>query len=92
MEERIAQLEAQIASLLEWKNARELQQIRYPLDEASRASLGTVTVDGLGGTALTQSINIASTPQSISVPRAYLDTILLNTGDVRYEVPYIAIV
>lgn len=72
--------------------ARREQQIRFPLDEGSKASLGVPTIIGPGSSALTQSVAVPSTPTNINVPKAYQDTFILNSGGVNYEVPFIAIV
>lgn len=89
-EERLARLEAQIDELSTWKAARELQAIPFPLDEASRSSLGTVRTDGTLSSGLTQSVAVATTPASnITVPAAYAGVVLVNDGSATYKVPHL---
>jgi hypothetical protein len=93
MEERVRQLEQQVRDLLAWISERNFQQIRYPLDEASRNTLAeefTQVEDlGDGSTPLTQTINLSGNAETITVPRAYADTVLLKVGDTTYEIPYL---
>jgi len=71
--------------------ARQVQQIRYPLDEASKNSLGVVTEEGLGSGSLTQSVAIATIPTTfISVPAAYAGYVIFEAGGVKYVIPYTA--
>ena len=69
--------------------ARQLQQIRFPLDEASKNSLGAVIGDGPGGSALTDNINIGATPTSIDVPAPYTGSIVIIVEGVKYEIGYL---
>jgi hypothetical protein len=92
MEERLAQLEAEMAELRRENSERNVQQIKYPLDDISRTILGTgLTSSGLGATDTTQTIAIASTPASIDVPAAYEGTILILSDGATYEIPYLAV-
>ncbi len=86
----IALLKAQVAELLEWKRSRQLQQIAYPLDDQSKNIVGAVTYEGTGSTALTDSINLTGAAETINVPKAYADTILVVIGDTRVEIPVIS--
>jgi len=72
-----------------WKATKEVQQISYPLDEASRNSLGVITSDGPGTGTLTQSVTVSSTPTNITVPKAYTGSIILLTEDGAVTVPTI---
>ncbi len=36
LQKKVLELERQVKELLEWKKAREIQQLKYPLDEISR--------------------------------------------------------
>lgn len=89
MEERIKQLENQIAELIEWKRQREIQQISAPLDEASKNNLQSPTLVGAGSSSTTQNKNLSGDPQTITVPAAYAGTIVLNINGVQYEIPYL---
>lgn len=88
---RVGKLENELA-------LRRKQQFRHPLDLPSKdLILSFIPEDvvnlGLGATALTQTINVNAVPASFSVPKAYVDSILLrfaNSPSV-YEIPYIAI-
>jgi hypothetical protein len=79
---------ARFEEMYAWFLERKVQQISYPLDEASRNTLGTVTTDGPGGSSLTQSI-VTSGPTA-TVPAAYVGTIIIDSEGAKYEVPYIS--
>lgn len=85
-EERIQQLESQIAELMTWRQARELQFIPYPLDQASKDSLGVPVIEGTSSTGLTQSVSVSSTPTNISVPAALSGFLLINADGITYKV------
>lgn len=87
MEQRIRELEMMVAELMEWKRKRSVQQLSYPVDDASRNALGVATVTGRGAAALTQSVSVTTTPTSITVPAAYTDTILIVSEGNQYEIP-----
>lgn len=90
MEERIVQLERQLAELTEWVSQRKTQQIAYPLDEASVNALRSPTYVGSGSTGLTRSINIGSTPTTITVPAAYAGSVIIRINGANYIIPYLA--
>jgi len=85
--EKMAQLEAQVTLLMEYMNARKIQQISFPLDEASKTSLGVPTSEGAGSTALTENRSLTGNAQTISVPKAYVQTILVRINGALYELP-----
>ena len=91
MEERLRQLEGQVAELSAWKAAREFQQIRYPLDEPSRNTLreaGTsIDVLSTSTSGLTQTIGTAG--PTATVPAAYAGTVSLRIGNTTFTVPYL---
>lgn len=78
---RVAALEAYI-------EARKTQQLFDPFDDTSRLILRALTDGGTGSHSLTQSINVASTPQSITVPAAFTGTFIVNSANGPVEVPY----
>jgi hypothetical protein len=82
-------LKQQVSELLEWKRQKELQQISFPLDDTSKNILGVVVGEGNGATALTQ-VYTDSNTDTHTGPKAYVDTIILKVGAIRYEIPYIA--
>lgn len=82
--------QAQLQQIFEWMQIRQHQQIGYPLDEASRNSLGVGTARGPGSTALTQNITIGAGGGSAAVPKAYAGTLIIEFEGVRYEVPYLS--
>lgn len=90
MNPEIEQLKRQLQELLEWKASRERQQISFPLDLASKNSLGVPTSVGAGSSSLTQSVAVSSTPTNIDVPAAYAGSIIISIEGVSYEIPYIA--
>ena len=73
----------QLNQVFEWMQQRKVQQLSYPVDDASRNSLGAAIVTGAGTTALTQTL--ASTPGA--VPKAYARTFILVSNGMQYEVP-----
>lgn len=88
MNEQIAQLQAQVAELLEWKNRRELQLIDSPLDQASRDNIGCYFREGEGSTALTQSYSVTGGGGgSVTAPKAYTSTRFIVAEGERIEVP-----
>lgn len=87
MEQRLKQLERAVAELSAWKEEREKQQIKFPIDPASRVALGAPYGEGAGSTSLTQSVSVPSTPTSINVPAAYVQSVLVVIDGVRYEFP-----
>lgn len=88
-EERITQLENLVKELTDWKNKREIQQISYPLDEASKNIVGGLTYSSAGASSLTQTVNVPSTPTDISVPSAYSGTEIVVINGVLREIPYL---
>lgn len=90
-EERLKTIESAISELLEWKRAREQQQISYPLDEASKNAvfdLIKILSPYDFGTASTQNISITSTPTSITVPAQPTGTIKVTIDGTVYELLY----
>jgi len=79
---------ARFEEMYAWFLARQEQQISFPLDEASKNSLGVVTNGGPGGSSLTQSV-VTSGPTA-TVPAAYQGTIIIESEGEKYEVPYIS--
>jgi hypothetical protein len=80
----------QMNEMWDWYQARKAQQISYPLDEASVATLPVVKTKGTGSVTLTQEVAVATDPaSSIDVPAAYGGTVLIEGEGVTYEVPYI---
>lgn len=75
-------LKAQIAELMVFKRSIESERTAHPLSKP-------ISDIGLGSTALTQSIALSGSPQSIDVPAAYSDTVILKIGDTDYEVPFL---
>lgn len=88
MEERLQQLEREIAELRAWRQLREQQQISYPLDDASRNTIGAVSGAGPGSSTLTQTINTAGA--TASVPAAYAGSIIIAVEGGQYEIPYLS--
>lgn len=87
MEQELKELREQVKELMEWKRVREIQQIAYPLDDASRTTLGGVTLNGIGSATLTQIINTSGA--SASVPAAYAGSIIIAAEGGQYTVPYL---
>lgn len=87
MEERLRELEAKIAELAAWKAAREVQQINYPIDEASLNAIRAATYVGQGSGSLTRNINLTGEVQSITVPTSYAGSIQLRAGGTTHTIP-----
>jgi len=77
----------QLKELYEWMQQRKVQQLSYPVDDASRNSLGVPVGNGTGSTTKTQALSLTGNAQNINVPAAYAQTFLLVVDGVRYEVP-----
>jgi len=56
----------QLNELIEWKRARETQQIRLPIDEASLRAIGSMSAVSEGVLANT-TLNLTGAPESIEV-------------------------
>lgn len=93
-EERIKELEGQVASLMQFMQDKKRQQISLPLDEASKNVVfdGAPIGDDLGNgaTALTQ-VYTDSNSDTHTGPKAYVDTRLIKIGTATIEVPYLSI-
>lgn len=85
--ERIAQLEAQVAQLMVYMNARKIQQLSFPVDDSSKAALGVPTTRGAGSTTTTQTIALSGNAQNINVPAAYARTVILEIEGDLFELP-----
>lgn len=81
-----------LVELYQWMQARKGQQIAYPLDEASRNSLGVVTDRGAGSAPLTQSITVGAGGGSFSVPAAFQGTLIYESEGVRHIIPHLGTV
>lgn len=80
---------AQQRELWDWYQARRVQQLSYPVDEATKAAIEAATDAGPGSTGLTQSIGLTGDPQSITVPRGYMGTRIIKLGGADFEIPYL---
>jgi hypothetical protein len=95
-DEIIAKLQADVASLqgdvrmlLEVMEAKKIQQLEFPVDDASKAALGVPLFNGPGSTGLTETRNLTGNAQSITVPKAYTGTIIIQIEGGLYEIPYL---
>lgn len=87
MENRLKQLEDMMGEFLEWRKAKEIQQIDNPLDLASRGVIG-FKPEGLGNSALTQVYGVSGgAGGSVTAPKAYVRTVVVYIDNVRYELP-----
>lgn len=73
----------------QWIQDRKTIQITTPLDDVSKANLGTMTYISPGSTTKTQSVAVSSTPTNITVPAAYVKTVVVTLDGVQYEFPSI---
>lgn len=80
----------QLAEMFAWYQARKVQALAYPVDDASKNALGVATRVGPGPTSdLTDTITIGAGGGSANVPKAYAGTVLLAIEGANYEIPYI---
>jgi hypothetical protein len=79
----------QIREMYEWYQARLLQQIATPLDDASKHGSGLAFGEGDGTTGLTDTITIGSGGGTANVPKAYRGTKLINIDGAVYEFGFI---
>lgn len=87
--EQLSTMSDQLTGVLQYIEDRQEQQIVGPVDAASKASLGVITKVSDGSSAKTQTVSITLVPTSISVPAAYVGTLIMLADGGQYEVPYI---
>lgn len=97
MEQEIQILKNQIEELLQWKRERDIQIIKYPIDDVSQRiiedtlPIPDITNEGSGATDLTQTYSVSGgAGGTVDAPKAYIDTIILQIDGTNYEIPYIA--
>ena len=78
----------QFNEMYAWFQQRKVQQISFPLDDASKNGMGVPLITGLGSIALTQ-VYVDSGGDTVTGPKAYSDTFILVSGGVQYEVPFL---
>lgn len=88
MNDDLQRLQEQVAELMAWKAARMVIQLSYPVDDTSRLNLRAITTSGFGSHAKTQTITVPAGGSSFNVPAAITGTILLETSNGRFEIPY----
>ncbi len=76
-----------LTDLYQWMKEKKIQQLSLPVDDASRAALGAVTGRGPGSTTKTQTVAVSSTPSNITVPAAYVKTVVVEIDGTQYEIP-----
>lgn len=89
MEDRLKKLEEQVATLVQWMDARKVQQLSYPVDDASKSALGVPVGRGTGNGDTTQVVSIPAGGGSATVPANPSGTVLLQIEGVVYEIPYL---
>lgn len=89
--QRMAQLEALVAELTEWKRQRMVQQISFPVDDNSKSALGVVSKNGNGATTLTQAYSVVGGGGgTVTAGKAFIGSVILLAEGTQYEIPYIA--
>lgn len=74
----------QLAEMYAWYQARQTQQLSYPVDDASRNALGTATFYGTSGT--NPVTTIGSTPANVAlIPTGF---IILTINGAQYTMAY----
>lgn len=87
-EQRIAQLEAQVADLMAYVAARKTQQLTDPVDDTSRLALRVLTDSGFGSSPVSQMITIGAVPTTITVPIVPDGSVILEASVGRIAIPY----
>lgn len=89
--ETLQKVAPDIMPLLDWYHAREIQQISFPIDEASKNVLNAVTPEGNGTSTLTQSYSVSGGGGgSITGPKAYVTSVFIRVDGRILEVPVIS--
>lgn len=92
MQAQIAALTRQVGELMEYKAARQEQQISYPVDDASLNTLGAYHRIGLGQTSPTHTITIPVGGGSATVPTNPVGSVIMMAQGERVEVPVLSFV
>lgn len=66
---------------------RKVQQLSYPVDDASRNALGVIADGGAGSATLTQSVAVSGNPENITVPAAFSSSRFVVIGGATLEIP-----
>ena len=81
------ELQQQIDELKARLDARDIQQLKAPLDDVSKAVVGSPISNGAGSVPLTQTIGTAGA--TATVPAAYSGTRVLIIDGAPYNIPYL---
>lgn len=76
-----------LKEVYQWVQDRKVIQLTTPVDDISKANLGALTYVSAGSTTKTQTVAVSSTPSNISVPAAYIKTVVVTINGVQYELP-----
>lgn len=77
--------EQKLNELYEWMQERKRQQIAFPLDLASKATIGALTGSGTGSAGDTDTINLTGEAESIQVPANPSGTLVVEFEGGQYE-------
>ena len=77
-----------LLELYAWMQARQRQQLSFPVDEASRFALGVPTDRGVGAGSTTQTVNVPSGGGNITVPSTPSGFRILETDGGRFLIPH----
>lgn len=78
-----------LEEVFNWMQQKKVQQISFPLDDASRNASGFASRVGQGSTTKTQTYT-DSNGDTLTGPKAYLGTVIFLADGTQYEIPYIA--
>lgn len=82
----LEQLKRDVEELKAWKLSKETQQLSYPVDDASKNSLGALVDRGTGSAGAQVEINLTGNPQDINVPANPSGTLVVTGADgTQYE-------
>ena len=76
-----------LEEVYQWVQDRKVIQLTTPVDDISKANIGALVYVSPGSTTKTQSVAVSSTPSNISVPAAYIKTVVVTINGVQYELP-----
>lgn len=77
-----------LTELYEWMQQRKVQQLSYPVDDASRGAMRALTASSGTSSALTQEYTDNGGDKVIA-PKAYAGTTFVSVDGVIREIPYL---
>lgn len=85
----MTELEKKVNEMYEWFQARKVQQLSYPVDEASKNAISAVQKFGVGSSDLTDTVIVGPGGATFDVPKAYAGSIVVSVDGENYEIGYL---